>query len=271
MPAASVSGGLSPHRKFLLVLFVLITVGSFLVWSLFSRRANIETYVYEQVASYPHDATSFTQGLLWHNGHLYESTGHYGKSRIRKVELESGTPVIDKKLDDKHFGEGLALVKDRLIQLTWQKHIGIVYDLDLNKLDEFRLPGDEAWGLAYDGQELIMSDGSSTLRFLDPETYEVKREVTVHHGRTRVGYLNELEYVNGLLFANVWRTDDVMIISPEDGSVVGRLDLRELYPYQERKSREDVLNGIAYRPETNTFLVTGKHWPNVFELKISRP
>ncbi len=251
----------------LLALFLTITIGSFVVWSFFSRQPDIDEYTFEVVNTYPHDTTSFTQGLVYRDGFLYESTGQLGESKIRKVDLKTGTPLISKDLEPKFFGEGLALVKDRLVQLTWQNRVGIVYDLELNELSRFKLD-DDAWGLTYDGVHLIMSDGTSTLRFLNPETYKVELEVMVRHGNGRVGDLNELEYINGLIYANVWKSDLIYLIRPEDGKVVGRINLRTLYPFNDRASSEDVLNGIAINPESGKLLVTGKDWPKVYEINV---
>lgn len=255
------------ERLPLLILFLTITIGSFVVWTLFSRQPYVDEYTYEIVNTYPHDKTSFTQGLLYRDGFLYESTGQIGESKIRKVDLKTGVPAISKDLDPKFFGEGLAMVDDQLVQLTWQNRVGIVYDLELNELSRFKLD-DDAWGLTYDGVNLIMSDGTSTLRFLNPKTFAVEREVMVRLGNGRLGDLNELEYINGLVYANVWKSDLIFMIRPADGKVVGRIDLRSLYPYRERASSEDVLNGIAINPGPGTLLVTGKDWPNVFEIKV---
>lgn len=262
--------GLPRHRARLLVLFLTVTLGSFGLWIFLSTRSQVPTYEWKVVETWPHDTTSFTQGLLWHNGHLYESTGHKGQSRIRKVELETGKVLLDRKLDSSFFGEGIAVAGDRIVQLTWQNRVGIVYDLELNEVNRFRLE-DDAWGLTFDGQHLIMSDGTSTLRFLDPKDYSVVREVTVRFGRNRVGYLNELEYINGLVYANVWQSDDIVVIEPKEGIVVGRIDLRELYPYRTRESEDAVMNGIAIEPERGTLLVTGKYWPKIYELQVSLP
>ena len=263
--------GIPRERIPLLVLFVSVTLGTFFVWSWFSRKPDLDEYTYELVATHPHDTRSFTQGLLFHKGHLYESTGRLGESRLRKIDLKSGEVVKNVDLDPDLFGEGLALVGDRLVQVTWQNRVGIVYDLDLNEIERFRTD-DDCWGLTFDGRQLILSDGTSTLRFLNPATFEVEREVSVHRGGSRLGNINELEYINGLIYANVWKEDSIYQIQPHDGKVLGRIDLRDLYPYNDRKSSEEVLNGIAIHPGTGNLLVTGKYWPQVYEIKpIRRP
>jgi glutaminyl-peptide cyclotransferase len=271
MPPGDISWfGLPRHRARLLLLFLTVTLGSFGLWMFVSNRSHAPNFEWKEIGTYPHDTTSFTQGLLWHNGFVYESTGHEGQSRIRKVDLKSGNVVVDRKLDSAFFGEGIAVAGNKIVQLTWQNRVGIVYDLDLTELNRFRLD-DDAWGLTFDGQQLIMSDGTSTLRFLNTDDYSVVREVTVRLGARRVGYLNELEYINGLIYANVWQTDEIVVIQPKDGMVVGRIDLRELYPFRKRNSDDAVMNGIAIHPEKGTLLVTGKYWPKIHELQVTLP
>ncbi len=261
---------LPPRRWGLLALFLAVTIGSLVVWGFTARRSNLDEYSYEKIASYPHDIGSFTQGLVYLDGHLYESTGQIGRSKVRKIELKTGRVVIDHDLDPTFFGEGLARVDDTLVQLTWQNRVGIVYDLDLSEVKRFRLE-DDAWGLTFDGQHLIMSDGTSTLSFLNPETFKVERQVMVRREGSRMGDINELEYINGLVYANVWKEESIYQINPEDGKVVGRIDLHGLLPWDERPSPTDsVLNGIAIHTESGNLLVTGKNWPKVFEIRLVR-
>lgn len=223
---------------------------------------------YEVVASYPHDPGAFLQGLVWHDGGFYESTGLFGESTLRRVAFPSGEVLQKVDVPREHFAEGLALVDDRLIQLTWRSKKGFVYDrASFGLLGEF--PYDtEGWGLTYDGAALIMSDGSDTLFFLDPATYQPIRTVTVTLDGRRLQRLNELEWIRGEVWANVWQTDIVVRIDPTSGQVVGVLDLAGLLPGGERRSADDVLNGIAYDAETDRIFVSGKRWPLLFELRL---
>jgi glutamine cyclotransferase len=265
---AKPAGRLTPHRRNLLIVLVVITLASVVWWSWRASASQLDEFTYEIVNTYPHDVTSFTQGLVWHDGFLYESTGRFGESRIRKVELRTGRPLINKDLDPKLFGEGLALVDGRLIQVTWQNRVGIVYDLELNEQSRFELD-DDAWGLAFDGKRLILSDGTSRLQFLDPESFEVTGELEVMRDGRRMPDINELEFINGEIFANVWKDDSIYRIDPETGNVTGRINLGGLLPPAERRDRnESVLNGIAVNPETGNLLVTGKYWPKLFEIRI---
>lgn len=223
----------------------------------------LQVQSYRIVNRYPHDREAFTQGLLFNGGFLYESTGLKGRSTLRKVELETGTVVKLYAVPDMYFAEGLTICSNRLIQLTWRAGKGFIYDIaTLEKIGEFDYDG-EGWGLACDGQYLIMSDGTATLRFIDPGTFEVVRKLTVLDRDNPIAYLNELEYVKGELFANVWMTDYIVRISPETGAVLGWIDFRGL------KSEGDVLNGIAFDRERNRLFVTGKLWPEIFEVALA--
>ncbi|NLG28162.1 MAG: glutaminyl-peptide cyclotransferase [Chloroflexi bacterium] len=225
-------------------------------------------YSYTVLATFPHDRSAYTQGLVYADGELYESTGLYGASSLRRVALATGTVLQRSDLADHYFAEGLALVDDRLIQLTWQSHVGFVYDAaTFELLDTFSYATD-GWGLAYDGEQLIMSDGTATLRFLDPDTLSETRTLLVKDGDDPVARLNELEYVDGEVWANVYQTDRIARISPRTGVVVGWIDLAGLLPPQDRLQPVDVLNGIAYDPATERILVTGKWWPKLFEISL---
>lgn len=229
---------------------------------------------YAVVARFPHDTAAYTQGLLLESGGiLLESTGRYGSSELRSVALKTG--VADKvvPLPAERFGEGLARFENRLYQLTWQSQLAYVYDRATFALvDSIAYPG-EGWGLTTDGQSLIMSDGSDTLRFVDPRTFAVRRRLPVRFTTgTPVGKLNELEYVGGEVFANVYQSDWILRIDAETGVVREVLDLAELLPaYNAAATSENVLNGIAYDSTTGHLLVTGKRWPELFELKLDRP
>ncbi|MBC8873049.1 MAG: glutaminyl-peptide cyclotransferase [Planctomycetes bacterium] len=258
---ATERGWLRRHRWGLLVAFLCCACAC-VVWAL-ARPAAVQF-----VRAYPHDEKAYTQGLVFENGFLYEGTGKRGQSTLRKVELETGRVVQSHSLDRGHFGEGIAIVGDRIVQLTWQAQIGIVYDKEtFEEVGRFRYTG-EGWGITYDGTHLIISDGSATLRFLDPETFKVTGQVLVRNRGRRVPNLNELEYVRGEILANVWYKDYIVRISPRTGQVVGTIDLRRLYPAN-RRDREAVMNGIAYDAEKNRLFVTGKNWPRLFEVRFA--
>jgi len=223
---------------------------------------------YEVIQTYPHDPGAFTQGLVYHDGYLYESTGLYGASSLRKVSLETGAILRQVDLPPDTFGEGLALWGDRLLQLTWRENRGFIYALDdFSLLDEFAYPM-EGWGLTQDGKRLILSDGTHRLYFLDPVSLTVIRQVEVTDGGVPIIHLNELEYINGEVFANIWLTDDIVRIDPSSGEVLGWIDLRDILPAEMRTPDTDVLNGIAYDHENNHLFVTGKHWPLLFEIRL---
>jgi glutamine cyclotransferase len=251
----------------------------------------IPLYRYKVIKTYPHDRRYFTQGLVYEDGFVYEGTGLYGQSALYKRNLQTGQTVKTLRLPDKYFGEGITLFGDKLIQLTWQSQVGFVYQKDtFTLLREFKYPG-EGWGLTQDGKHLILSDGTATLRLLDPNTCaETGRLVVRDHGRP-VASLNELEYVaqpppavkseesppragvpqgqaGPRIFANIWPTDQIVILDPETGRVTGRIDLSGLWTPPEDEQGEAVLNGIACLPETKHFLVTGKLWPRLYEIEL---
>lgn len=236
-----------------------------------SKRAGKgEVWGFQVVAKYPHDADAFTQGLIVHHGVLYEGTGKQGSSSLREVNLKSGKIEKYAPLHEHYFGEGITALNDRIYQLTWQNRIGLVYDEKTFNVERtFQYTG-EGWGLTNDGKRLIMSDGSSNLRFLDPNTFEVVKRISVHTSRGKVDKLNELEFVKGEIWANIWYEDKIARISPESGELLGWIDLSTLYPKSKRTSVEDVLNGIAYDAENDRLFVTGKNWPNLYEIKVSR-
>lgn len=228
------------------------------------QTVQLETTVLHR---YPHDPTSFTQGLLWWDGYLYESTGRYGRSALQKVELKSGKAVQKSPLSFRYFGEGLARVDDLLIQLTWMSQTAFVYDLStFERVGELRYTG-QGWGLTSDGNRLIMSDGSEYFTFRDAHSFEEIRRVRVTLEGEPVSLLNELEFAVGSVYANIWQSSQIVRINPTTGVVTAVIDTSSL-PYQPRNSAEDVLNGIAYVPERETFLLTGKLWPEVFEVRF---
>lgn len=228
----------------------------------------VQNYNYEIVRVYPHDRTAFTQGLLYLNGVLYESTGLNGQSSLRKVDLQTGQVLQKIDVPSQYFAEGLALFNNRLYQLTWQSRLGFIYDLETFQVRRtFNYRG-EGWGLTHDGQQLIMSDGTNMLRFLDPETLDPKREVEVKDGDRPINFLNELEYVRGDVWANVWQTDKLVRIEPSTGRVNGWVNLSGLLTAEDRQQPVEVLNGIAYDEAGDRLFVTGKLWPKLFEIKL---
>ncbi len=233
-------------------------------------------YGYRVVAEYPHDPQAFTQGLVYppdEAGVLYESTGLYGRSSLRKVELETGRVLRIHYLEPRYFAEGLALWDDALIQLTWREGTGFVYDRETFELRRTFRYETEGWGLASDveARRLILSDGSSTLYFLDPETFSIVGRVPVSAKGRPVRLLNELEVIRRLVWANVWQTDRIAVIDPKTGRVGAWLDLSGLLPEGARTGREDVLNGIAYDARNDRLFVTGKLWPKLFEIELVPP
>jgi len=224
--------------------------------------------VFKIVKSYPHDQNAFTQGLLWHEGALYEGTGREGHSEVRKVDLQSGRVLRQSRLPSEVFGEGLVLSDNRLIQITWQSQRAFVFDLKTFQLQgEWKYEG-EGWGLTTDDDELIMSDGSSQLSFRDPKTFAEKRRVDVTFNGQPLDKLNELEWINGQVWANVWQTDFIVRINPQTGEVEAYLDCSGLLKSNARTGGEDVLNGIAYDAQTKRIFLTGKLWPKLFEIKL---
>jgi len=222
-------------------------------------------YGYEVVASYPHDRAAFTQGLLVRGDAFYESTGRNGTSSLREVDPKTGTVRRRVDVPREFFAEGLAELDGKLYQLTWQHHRGFVYDLQsFEKLGEFAYEG-EGWGLTTDGKSLVMSDGSNVIRFLDPKTFAVTRTISVVHEGEPVTNLNELEIVEGELYANIWMTDDIVRIDPATGKILGWIDLSGLLPPD---PHANVLNGIAYDSTHKRLFVTGKLWPTLFEIRI---
>jgi len=223
---------------------------------------------YRVVNTFPHDPQAWTQGLVFEDGFLFEGTGLPGRSQLRKVELRTGNVLQQRSLRDEFFGEGITIWSSRIIQLTYQSRVGFVYDKEsFEPLREFHYPT-EGWGLTHDGKRLIMSDGTPMLYFLDPETLERTNRMMVFDGHDPVWGLNELEYVDGLVYANIWPTDRIARIEPASGKVVGWIDMTGLLSQQDRRGSEDVLNGIAYDPAGRRLFVTGKLWSKLFEIKL---
>lgn len=247
---------------------ILTVVVSVLAWRYLKNTDDSEVWTYKIVNTFDHDREAFTQGLVFENGILYEGTGIPGRSELRKVELQTGEVLQKYKLPDKFFGEGITIYKDRIIQLTYQSNVGFVYDKDsFELLQEFSYPT-EGWGITHNGTHLIMSDGTPMLYFLDPETYTQINRMMVFEEDRPVWGLNELEYVNGEIYANVWPTERIVRIVPETCKVVGWIDMKGLLTSEERGEEVDVFNGIAYDPDNNRLFMTGKFWPKLFEIKL---
>ena len=233
-----------------------------------SQAGSVPEYTYQIIHTYPHDPLAFTQGLLYLDGVLYEGTGLEEQSSIRKVKLETGEVLQKRDLPGQYFGEGIIVWKDRLLELTWKAEKGFIYDLStFTPKGEFPYPG-EGWGLTTDGKSIIMSDGSANLRFWDPETLKETRRITVTDEGHPIAELNELEWVKGEIYANVWQMDRIARIDAKTGNVVGWIDCRGLLTPGDRTEKTDVLNGIAYDAKGDRLFVTGKLWPKLFEIKL---
>jgi glutamine cyclotransferase len=230
--------------------------------------SGVPTCSYAVVSQFPHRTDAYTQGLAYGDGHLFESTGLTGRSSLREIEVETGSVLRQVEVPSEYFAEGLALVDDRLFQLTWTSQTGFVYDVSSFQLvGEFSYAG-EGWGLTYDGRQLIMSDGTGRLRFVDPVGFTTLRTVEVMAGEEVVDRLNELEYVDGEIWANVWQTDRIARIDPASGRVNAWIDLTGLLPADEREPLTGVLNGIAHDAAAKRIFVTGKFWPSLFEIRL---
>jgi glutaminyl-peptide cyclotransferase len=256
--------------RWLEVAFLLTAPGQLLLGqsSQLARAKRPPEYTFNIVRVFPHDSTAFTQGLAYRDGFLYEGTGLNGRSSLRKVRLETGEVVQRVDLANEFFGEGITIVKNEVIQLTWQSHTGFVYSLsDFRLLRQFSYSG-EGWGLTTNGREIFMSDGSAEIRVLDAGTLVEQRRFTVHDGATPIDQLNELEFVEGEIFANVWQTDRIARISPQSGKVAGWIDLNGLLSPVFRRESGAVLNGIAYDSNRKRLFVTGKLWPSIFEIRL---
>jgi glutamine cyclotransferase len=236
-------------------------------WAQLGQGSGPRSYGVKVVAVYPHDPNAFTQGLVVEQGQLYEGTGQYGASSVRRVDLETGRVQKLHAINDAHFGEGITIFDGKLYQLTWKNGLAFVYDIDSFNIQQTLRYPTEGWGLTHDGDALILSDGSATLRFLDPATFATRREITVRDGDQPIDRLNELEYVDGEIWSNVWYDDRIVRISPDDGKVLGWIDLASIYPRGAR-GQDAVLNGIAYDRDAKRIYVTGKNWPQLYEIEI---
>jgi glutamine cyclotransferase len=233
-----------------------------------SGKQPVPTSGYEVVHVFPHDRDAFTQGLVIHDGKFIESTGEVGRSSLRRVEIETGKVIQNVGVLPPYFAEGITLLKGKIYQLTWQHHLGFIYDAwTFEKIGDFNYAG-EGWGLANDGVSLILSDGSNKIRFIDPDNFQLKKTIAVLDGHTPVNEINELEYVQGEIYANIWHADRIARINSETGSVIGWIDLSGLLARGDVADEEAVLNGIAYDEASSRLFVTGKLWPKVFEIRL---
>jgi len=223
---------------------------------------------YEILNTFPHDPGCYTQGLVIDDGVFYESCGLYGQSSLRKVDPASGVVQDETELEPNFFAEGLVLLQDGLYQLTWQENTGFVYDASTLELLNTFYYQTQGWGLTTDGTALILSDGTNTLYWLDPSTMQIVQQVNVSYQGQPVEYLNELEYINGTIFANIYLTDTIVVIDPQDGSVISLVDLTGLRPEQNSAMQGEVLNGIAYDDQSDKLYLTGKNWPTLYEIRL---
>ena len=229
---------------------------------------DIPSLTYTLVKTFPHDRGAFTEGLIYQDGSLLESTGLYGRSTLRRVDLSTGLVRQQVKLPDQFFGEGIAVLGGKIFQLTWQEHKGFIYDLKTLKLEDAFPFSSEGWGLTTDGKSLIMTDGTNRIRFIDPDTFQVTRSIDVFAHGQPVKMLNSLADVKGVLYANVWQTQFILQIDPATGKILGSIDFVGLLPTSDYARDTDVMNGIAYDTQADRLFVTGKDWPRLFEVKI---
>jgi glutaminyl-peptide cyclotransferase len=225
-------------------------------------------YTFQVINSWPHDRAAFTQGLVFYEGALYESTGLYGHSSLRQVDLRTGDVQRITNLPAQYFAEGMTIFQGKVFQLTWKEHIGFIYDLEnFSPLGQFSYEG-EGWGLTHDEHSLILSDGTNQIRFIDPQTFRVERVIDVYNSDLPLKRLNELEYIKGEIYANVWQTNWIVRIDPQSGKILGWIDLTGLLSAGDKSPSTDVLNGIAYDQINDRFFVTGKLWPKIFEIRL---
>lgn len=270
MPESSAQTPQRRWPKWLAVGVAVAVAVGLAAWAQLGAKRAPAALGFKVVAAYPHDPNAFTQGLAIDAGRLYEGTGLYGASTVRRVDLASGRPEKQRALNMRYFGEGIAILGGLLYQITWQNGVVVVYDLETFEVVRTMQYEGEGWGLTHDGKELIMSDGSAVIRFRDPVTFAVVREIEVRDDGVPVDKLNELELIDGEIWANIWYDDRIARISPATGEVLGYLDLSSLYPKSARGS-EAVLNGIAYDAAAQRLFVTGKNWPQLYEIEIVRP
>ena len=228
-------------------------------------------YSYRIINTYPHDINAFTQGLIYHEGYLFEGTGKNGLSTLKKINLEDNEVLMTQRLSRRYFGEGIEVVGDKIYQLTWTSNMVFVWDKNTFEQLGTHYNSTQGWGLAYDGEHIILSDGTATLQFMETENFVPQKRITVTFAGNPLTNINELEYIDGEVWANVWQTDFIVRINPEDGVVTSFIDLTGLSNETQLGSREAVLNGIAWDAENERLFVTGKHWANLFEIELVEP
>lgn len=230
----------------------------------------VPVYSYEVINTWPHDSEAYTQGLVFYDGALFESTGLYGSSSLRRVELKSGKVKKKVEVAREYFAEGMTIFGDKVFQLTWQAQKGFVYDLKkLQQEGEFTYEG-QGWGLTHDNHSLIMSDGTNRIRFLDPNSFQVQRTISVYENGSPLTQLNELEFIKGEIYANIWKTDRIVRIDPTTGKINAWIDMTGLHHQGEKRAAENCLNGIAYDAESDRLFVTGKRWEKMYEIRLVR-
>jgi glutamine cyclotransferase len=253
-------------KRYFFILFVsLITLSA--AWA----QEEVPRFGYKVVKTYPHDINAFTQGLVFRDGYLFEGTGKNGQSSLSKLRLDDGSVLLSTSLNRRYFGEGIEVLGDKIYQLTWRSNMVFVYDKDSFEPIGNHYNATEGWGLAFDGKHIIMSDGTATLQFINPETFAPERKVEVTLNGNPIIYLNELEFINGEVWANVWQTDYILRIDPASGKVVSLIDMTGLSQQTQLGSSEAVLNGIAWDEQGQRLFVTGKHWSNLFEIELVAP
>ena len=233
-----------------------------------AQGSKVARYTLKVEQEYPHDTLCYTQGLFFDEGRLYETAGQYGESNLREVNLENGIPLRMAAIEKEIFAEGSCVIADEIYVLTWLERLCLVYDKNTFQRTGKFVNNRQGWGLTTDGSLLIMSDGSAQLYFISPKTFTTVRSVTVRNGGKSVNFLNELEYVGGKIWANIYLKDEIVIIDPASGNVEGVVDCRGLLPKDRRTSRTDVLNGIAWNPETGEMFLTGKYWPSLYKVTL---
>ena len=265
------------RREFLMMLLSAVLVAGVLACSepttatqtaTEAETDSVPVYSYQVINTWPHDPEAYTQGLVFHDGVLFESTGLRGASSLRRVELKTGK--VKKKLEvaREYFAEGMTIFQDKIFQLTWQGQKGFVYNLKKFKQEgEFTYEG-EGWGLTHDGHSLILSDGTNRIRFLDPVSFQVQRTISVYDNGQPLTDLNELEYIKGEIYANIWRSDRIVRLDPHTGKINAWIDMTGLHHQGEEENPENCLNGIAYDAEQDRLFVTGKRWPQLFEIRL---
>lgn len=258
-------GGLLMKKYYIILILIFIFSFSVLVYG--NGENNIQKYTYEVINTYPHDKTAFTQGLYYEEGIIYEGTGLNGKSDMRKYDLDTGEIINKHELPHQYFGEGITLLNNKIYQSTWKAKTMFIYDKNIKLLEITEFPF-QCWGLTDNNQYLIMSDGSNKIRYLNPKNYEVIRTIKVTLEGKSIDNINELEYINGKIYANIWQEDIIVIIEPHSGKVSGVINLENIINPEKYQHELNVLNGIAYDKENERLFVTGKLWPLIFEIKL---